>query len=90
MKNKVRGILEDNVPRQLRLEGRAVRFKFIHDGAAIFRAKDADKDVRVLEIRRYLDLVNSHDSGFESDFPSNDSTKLTLYELVYAQQAMFH
>ena len=62
MKDKMWRVFQHDVAGQLGLQRRALRLQLVHNRATIFRAEHTNKDVRVLEIGRYVHMVNSNDS----------------------------
>src|SRR5207237_8500377 len=76
--------------RELRLKGRAMLSESRHYAFSLFRSEDADKNMRALQIRVDLNVIDGDKRAFETNFSRNDSTQFPFYDFVDPQHAMFH
>jgi hypothetical protein len=49
-----------------------------HGRGLAFLAQDADVSVRVFQVGRHVDLIQSHENAFESNLARNDAAQLAL------------
>jgi hypothetical protein len=89
VKNQLRRVFQDDVTRELRLQGDAMRFQ-LRDYIRSARTENADIDVCFLQVGRDVDLIDRDERFLERDFASDDDAELTFEEFVDAFLSMFH
>ena len=90
VKNQMRREFHGHATREFGLKGNTMLFEPRHYLFRFLRSKDADKNVRILQIRCDFDVVDGDKRAFKTDFARNDSTEFSFYDFVDAQHAMFH
>src|SRR5438128_11134470 len=75
---------------ELGLKSRAVFFEFAHYVPAIFRSEHADKNMRALQIRVDVNVMDGDKRAFKTNFARKYSAQFPFYDFVDAQHAMFH
>src|ERR1700736_1937512 len=86
----MRRVFQDHMFGQFRLESHSMLIQFVDHTIRAFRPEDADEHVSVFEIGRDIDVVDGNARGIKAHFSSDNSAKLALNQLVYAQKSMFH
>ena len=76
--------------RKLGLKGRSVLFEFLHYDFSFLGPKHADKNMRTLQIRCDVDVVDGDERAFKTDLARKNSTQFPFYDFVDPQHAMFH
>lgn len=75
---------------QLHLQQRSIGFQLTNHFGAVSRAEDTDKDVRIFQIGRDIDMIDADERAFEINFPCDDSTQLAFDEFVNTEKSVFH
>src|SRR4029077_20313874 len=90
MKKQVRRELHGHPTCELRLKGNAMLFEPFHYNFSFLRSQDTDKNMRALQIGADINVVDSNERAFKTDFACYDSAQFPLYDFVDPQHSVFH